>query len=978
MISPSWKTSCNHFLPFCLGLALAWASIVGAQSVHPSPEDATPPQLPDWQPPRLVLLAPAGTPVRLDMVNIDAEIHGTQALTRIELGFFNPNSRVLEGELQFPLLNSQQVIGLAMDLDGQLREAVPVEKGKGRQVFEEVIRQRIDPALLEQTPGNNYKLRVYPIPANGAKRVVFRILETLPLKDGHMSYRLPLAYADRLPSLDLNLKVFGDEKPLALSNGPGPLVLARRGEVYQTQLTREHYEGKGWVELRVPAAVKPGISSQRRDGKTWFRAEIPTPAATLQPRPLPDTVLLLWDASGSGAKHRHARALDLLDAYFQSMGNGNVLLVRLRDRPEASQGFRVERGKWRELRKALESTAYDGATRFDLPEGLGATDEALLVSDGLINYGDEPMPELGMPLFSISTTPGADGALLRLMAERSGGRYIDLTRLSNTEAIKHLTEQPVELGSLSGQGVSDLVSESMFATDGRFLVAGIADSSRSQLVVNLKLPDGKHQHLELNIPEPGESSLAALTWARLTLAQLDAERDLHRGKIRRLGRQFGLPTAETSLIVLDRVEDYAAYRIEPPPELKDDYERLLAGVDRQQAAEQSAHLEQVVQLFQAKQQWWERDFPKDTPPKPEEPKKERRGFGAIVGDMLRSLSRPEPAMEREAVMAAPAPAPAPMAEAASATTADTGGNDPAISIKLKKWTSDAPYIRRFQEADTDKLYAIYLDERPDWTASSAFYLDAADEFFERKQLNLALRVLSNLAEMELENRHLLRILAYRLIQAGQPGLAIPVLRKVQDLAPDEPQSWRDLGLAQAAAGQVQKALNNLYGVVERPWHERFPEIELITLAELNALIANADKPLDTARIDPRLLQNLPLDLRVVLTWDADNSDMDLWVTDPNGEKSFYGNKLSYQGGRMSPDFTRGYGPEEFSLKRAKPGKYLVQANFYGHSQQVVAGATTLQLDLFTGFGSLKQKHQAITLRLSGPKEVVTVGEFTVD
>ena len=205
-----------------------------------------------------------------------------------------------------------------------------------------------------------------------------------------------------------------------------------------------------------------------------------------------------------------------------------------------------------------------------------------------------------------------------------------------------------------------------------------------------------------------------------------------------------------------------------------------------------------------------------------------------------------------------------------------------------------------------------------------------------------------------------------------------MLEKVLDLAPDEPQSWRDIGLARAQAGQNQQAVDALYEVVRRPWHNRFPDVELIALAELNAIVARSAQPLDTSAVDPRLLKNLPLDLRVVLSWDADNTDIDLWVTDPNGEKVFYANALSYQGGRISRDFTGGYGPEEFSLKHAKPGKYRVQAEFYGHRQQIVAPATTLQLELFTNYGKPAQQSRAITLRLAGQKEVVDVGEFEVD
>jgi Ca-activated chloride channel family protein len=105
--------------------------------------------------------------------------------------------------------------------------------------------------------------------------------------------------------------------------------------------------------------------------------------------------------------------------------------------------------------------------------------------------------------------------------------------------------------------------------------------------------------------------------------------------------------------------------------------------------------------------------------------------------------------------------------------------------------------------------------------------------------------------------------------------------------------------------------------------------------------------------------------------------MDLWVTDPNGEKAYYGNRLTYQGGRMSPDFTGGYGPEAFSLKRAKPGKYLVQVNFYGHRRTTVAGATTLQVKFATGFGTERQQERIVTLRLRERSEVVTIGEFEV-
>jgi Ca-activated chloride channel family protein len=316
-----------------------------------------------------------------------------------------------------------------------------------------------------------------------------------------------------------------------------------------------------------------------------------------------------------------------------------------------------------------------------------------------------------------------------------------------------------------------------------------------------------------------------------------------------------------------------------------------------------------------------------------------------------------------------------MAEAPAAAPPAPGAADAVI--RLRPWRPDAPYAARLRAASRDNVYRVYLDERPDHVQSTAFFLDAADLLFEKGLPELGVRVLSNLAEMDLENRHILRILGYRLLQAGRHELAIPVFRKVLALSPEEPQSYRDLGLAHAAAREFQQAVDLLREVVVKPWHGRFPEVELIALAELNAIAANAGQPLDLSRIDPRLLRNLPLDVRVVLTWDADNTDIDLWVTDPNGEKAYYGHRLTYQGGRMSMDFTGGYGPEEFSLRIAKPGIYKVQANFYGHRQQTVAGATTLQAKFITGFGTPGQKERIVTLRLSGANEVIDVGEMEI-
>lgn len=148
---------------------------------------------------------------------------------------------------------------------------------------------------------------------------------------------------------------------------------------------------------------------------------------------------------------------------------------------------------------------------------------------------------------------------------------------------------------------------------------------------------------------------------------------------------------------------------------------------------------------------------------------------------------------------------------------------------------------------------------------------------------------------------------------------------------------------------------------------------------MNKVIAQAARErvnLSLDNIDKRLIYNMPVDIRIVLNWDTDNSDMDLWVTDPYGEKCAYDNTLTHIGGAISRDFTGGYGPEEFLIKQAVNGTYKIQANYYGSTEQTLIGPTTIYLDIYTRFSDNKEKKETITLRLTENKEIIDIGQIS--
>lgn len=298
-------------------------------------------------------------------------------------------------------------------------------------------------------------------------------------------------------------------------------------------------------------------------------------------------------------------------------------------------------------------------------------------------------------------------------------------------------------------------------------------------------------------------------------------------------------------------------------------------------------------------------------------------------------------------------------------------------IALAEPVPTMTYSAELLNASDKERYSVYRQLRQNFGHLPMFYMDAADIFYQKGQKEQALRIISNLAELEIESQRLLRILSRRLLQYGFASEAVAIFREVYTMREEEPQSMRDLALALAEAGMYQEAVDTLYALSQREWDSRFPEIQTIALTEMNALIAKAGPSVKTNHIHPELLMVQPLGLRIVIDWDADNCDIDLWVIDPQKEKCYYSNPRTKIGGNLSRDLTGGYGPEEFSLKKPISGTYTIKAHYYGDRQQSIAGPTTITAYIWTNYGTPQEKKQEITLRMNGKKEVVDIGTVTI-
>ena len=324
---------------------------------------------------------------------------------------------------------------------------------------------------------------------------------------------------------------------------------------------------------------------------------------------------------------------------------------------------------------------------------------------------------------------------------------------------------------------------------------------------------------------------------------------------------------------------------------------------------------------------------------------------------------------------------------------------PTAVAQIAPWDPRSPYLAALRRAGPARAYDAYLEQRATFGDAPAFYVDCADHFLQLGQRALGVRVLTSVAELRPDDPRVLRICARSLQQVGALDLAVELFERVAELRPEEPQSFRDLalalgdradarvaaagtsartsgGVAGAAVADYARAVGLLNKVVVESW-DRFAGIEVVALMEANRIVARA-RPLPGGRavadpLDARLVRNLDLDVRVVLTWDADVTGVDLLVTEPGGGEPEGGGHVTANGGLTSVTVGQGYGPQEYCLRRLKPGEYTLRARFAGGRQQEPTGPITVQATVITNFGRPAERRQQLTARVRDAREVVDLG-----
>ena len=981
--------------------------------------------------------------VKLSKLNISSVVENGVAKTRYDMHFFNNQDRDLEAELQFPLADGQTISYFAMDVNGEMRPGVAVEKIKARIAYEATVRQGIDPGLIEKIQGNNFKLRVFPVPSKGTKHIIIEYMHELVMDAKQAYYYLPLFFKEKIPSFSYNLSIIGEaENPTILRSCSDDFKLSEVSKLYKSSIRKKDFLANKPIVIQLPNRKNKTIAAcEQKSNGIFFHTNLVLPQKYARKK-LPKKITVLWDVSSSRFLSQIPKEISLLKKYLRSMKNGKVELIPFGIKAFNPQTFRIKNGQSKELLQTIEKLEYDGGTTLNqLHWNSCKGEEILLFTDGLQNLGSAKSPKTSKEIYCIQSAIKSDNGFLKNLSRTSHGEFIDLCSLSEKEALERLNSKSLHfMGFEPDSALENYYPSTGLGNNGILSVSGKLNKVRPFVTAKFGIGTKVLLKTRISLVTDKKRTKANLDkmWAIHQLNELQENSKQNEEQILETGLTYRLVSDFTSMLILDRVEDYVQHRIIPPKSLQKEYFQQVKAADKEEKKSSYDHMRSIKKEWKAQQAWWK------THRKESKKKRNRHNTqrAPMPGDEVEIRSETTVGSSNELT----APPPPVFHCIAPNTSGNTTTFTPPIvennevsnvqldsvrqgadmqlttvgaasyswasgdfnfngmsssltsagtysltvtnvngvrtintanrgSLKVKAWDPKSPYMKRIKNVPLSQAYQVYLEERKKYASQPSFYLDVSDYLIFKKKYAEGIRVLSNIAELDMENHSLLRIVAQRFLQLGEKKLAVALFKHLIEIRPDEPQSYRDLGLAFEQIGNYNEALRYLYKVVKEPYDGRFAGIHCIALNEINNIIAQHPRNLTYDYIDKAFIKKMPVDIRIVLNWDTDDTDVDLWVTEPDGEKCLYSYPLTSNGGRISNDFTQGYGPEEYMIHAAKHGTYRIQAHYYSDHRPTVNGKATLSIQLFKQYGTSLQYKREITRRLNVTDDVVDLGEF---
>jgi len=280
----------------------------------------------------------------LDLVDqrVNVTISGRIALTEIEQTFYNEAPAVLEGTYRFPIPADATISGLSLLIGNTWEDAAMLEKQRARRIFKEIVDATVprDPALLEWEQGNIFKLKIFPIPGRGARKIRLRYTQVLPAVGDNLRYRYPLsgsssgASGTSIGNFAMSIHVDRDGLPAdAIETMRTPMAnLDRRELADRIELKTEKQNFRPVHDLGVDIPLPPAERRMHaethldKDGQAYFMVAV-EPDLPLRPDTRPTRYVFVLDRSHSTTPELWTAARSLVGAMSSALGDDDRLTV---------------------------------------------------------------------------------------------------------------------------------------------------------------------------------------------------------------------------------------------------------------------------------------------------------------------------------------------------------------------------------------------------------------------------------------------------------------------------------------------------------------------------------------------------------------------------------------------------------------------------------------------------------------------------
>ena len=131
-------------------------------------------------------------PLESVSMQVHSQVGELTASTRVKQVFYNPSPQQLEGYFLFPVPKDVVVQEFSMDINGVKHKAELLDAQKAKKIYEAIVRQSKDPALLEFYGKRLFRVRVFPILARKQLSIELNYTESIRTNNGTQEYTVAM------------------------------------------------------------------------------------------------------------------------------------------------------------------------------------------------------------------------------------------------------------------------------------------------------------------------------------------------------------------------------------------------------------------------------------------------------------------------------------------------------------------------------------------------------------------------------------------------------------------------------------------------------------------------------------------------------------------------------------------------------------------------------------------------------------------